>query len=507
MANHRIVVKNTLFLYFRMALTMVVGLYASRVVLQQLGVTDFGIYSVVASLSMLFAFLNFGISSSFQRYLSVEISSGVTAAVQRCLSTCLLACVLLAAIVLFIINPLSLGILLTVIDIPAGRMPDAIFVLQFSMLIMAADLFKTCLQSLIIAHERMSFFAYISIVEAILKLCAVLLLAFFCGDKLRIYMWLLLCVALLVLTAYGVYCRLKFAGLRFSLRGGRRRLREIFSFTGWNTLASFADLCYMQGSNVLLNMFFGVALNATMGITNQVKNAFYSFSRNIQMAANPHMIKEYAQGDYASFARLTEAISKISFLLLLVLGLPLALNTDYVLELWLTTRPPMAVSFIRLMIVFCLVDSLVGPLWVAMQARGELRTYQIVMSTGWLLSLPATYAAFSLGAAPQWVIGIQIIFNAVLLAIRLWFAVRYCNIDLRDYLTSVVLPLAVTSIVGSIVPVAIALYTDGLIRLGVTIAATSVTVPATAWFVAMSANERNAVKEFIHRKFSHGTHR
>lgn len=505
MANHKLVFKNTLFLYVRVFLSMAIGLYTSRVVLRELGVDNFGIYSVVGSLSMMFGYLNYGISSSLQRFMSCEIALNNQNGLRKCFATSLQAAIYLSLLLFFLCETVGLWALTDIIDIPAGRESDAMFVFQVSILILVIELFKTCCISLIIAEERMSFFAYISIAESLLKLLIVFMLAMLPGNKLRTYVLLLAGVSLIVIGCYIAYCRIKFPEVRFTLRGGRERLREIFSFTGWNTLASFADLCYMQGSNIILNVFYGVAYNATMGITNQVKNALYSFSKNLQTAANPHLTKEFAQGEYGSFSKLAVMISVLSCLLLYLFGLPIILNIDLILDVWLTTVPPAGPVFIRLIIIFCLIDSLVGPLWVGMQAYGKIRNYQIIMSTGWMLSLPAMWLALKLGGAPESILLIQIAFNLMLLVIRLWFATRHCHIRLRDYLTDVVLRLAATIVLSGAIPLLLSLaISGGTARFIATTAATLITVPVCTLFVAISSNDRTALLTLVKTRLSHG---
>lgn len=503
MANHKLVFKNTLFLYVRVFISMAIGLYTSRVILRELGVDNFGIYSVVGSLSMMFGYLNYGISSSLQRFMSCEIALNNINGLRKCFASSLQAAIYLSLLLFLLCETVGIWALTDIIDIPPGRESDAMFVFQVSIVILVIELFKTCCLSLIIAQERMSFFAYVSIAESFLKLIIVFMLALFPGNSLRAYILLLAAVSMMVLGSYIVYCRMKFPAVRFSLRGGRERLREIFSFTGWNTLASFADLCYMQGSNIILNVFYGVAYNATMGITTQIKNALFSFSKNLQTAANPHLTKEFAKGEYGSFSKLAVTISVLSCLLLYLFGLPIILNIDLILDIWLTTVPPAGAIFIRLMIIFCLVDSLVGPLWVAMQAYGKIRNYQIIISTGWMLSLPAMWLVLKMGGAPESILLVQIAINSLLLAIRLWFATRYCHIRLGDYLSNVLLRLAATIVMAGALPLFLYFSIPGeIVRFFATTAATLVTVPLCTIFIAINRNDRSTLLSLVKKRLS-----
>lgn len=507
MANHKLVFKNTLFLYVRVFLSMAIGLYTSRVVLRELGVDNFGIYSVVGSLSMMFSYFNCGISSSLMRFFSYEIANDNRVGLQKYFSSSLLSAIYIGCIIILLCETVGNWALTSIIDIPPGRLSDAMFVFQASILTLVIEIFKTCFLSLIIAEERMSFFAYISIAESLLKLVIVFMLAWLPGDKLKVYAILLAAVSLLILIGYMIFCAINFPDIKVSLRKGNERIKEIFSFTGWNTLANFADLCYIQGSNIILNIFYGVAYNATMGIANQVKNALYSFSRNLQTAANPHLTKEFAQKDYTSFSQLAFTISTLSCLLLYLFGLPIMLNTDYILEIWLTNPPQDESIFIRLIIIFCLIDSLTGPMWVAMQAYGKIRNYQIIMTCGWLLSVPAMWLTLKWGGSPCSIIIVQIAFNAILLCIRILFAARFCHIDLGQYTREVILRLAATLVISGTAPLFIALsISDPLWKLIASTTAAFISVPFCALYIAISTPNRQKILSQLKKRLHHGNH-
>lgn len=503
MSGNRLIVKNTFFLYVRMFLTMGISLYASRIVLQQLGVEDFGVYSVVGSLSMFFLFLNYGVSTAIQRFLAYEIGIKNDEGLQKCFSSGIVVTILICVVLVVVGEIAGVFAIGHLLDIPPGREDDALFVYQFSLLMIVIELFRSCFQNLILAYEKMSFFAYLSIAEAVLKLTVVFLLAIFGGDKLRIYVILLTCSSLVILICYVVYSRINFPAVKITIRGGRERLRSIISFTGWNTLSSFADLCYMQGLNIVLNMFYGVVLNAAMGVTNQVKTAVLTFSKNVQFAANPHIIKEFAKGEYENFSNLIYGISRISFLVLFLPGLPIMLNTHTILSIWLTVIPSYTEIFIRLMICFALIDSLVGPLWIGMQATGKIKAYQITTSLIWIAILPTTYIIFKNGGSPQWVILTQIIFSFILIIVRLSFAHKQCHIPIKSYITRVAIPLVKTMSVSAILPVVAAYLLTGISSLIVTTILTLVSLPVATYYLGLTAKERTQVLGLIKFKLNH----
>lgn len=500
MADHKLVYKNTLFLSIRVFLSMAIGLYTSRVILYELGVIDFGIYSVVGSLSMVFGYLNYSVASSIQRFMSCEIAVENDYGLQKCFSTALLTGIYLSFVVVFLCESVGLWALDDIIDIPLGREFDAQIVYQAAVLILVIEIFKSCCLALIIAEEQMSILAYIYIAESILKLVIVFLLELTPGNKLLVYAFLLVGVSLLSLFAYIIMCRRKFPKVHFRLKGGSERIKEIFSFTGWNVLASFADVCIIQGANIVLNVFYGVAYNATIGITNQVKQAVYSFSKNVQAAANPHLTKEFARGEFKSFSSSVVSISVVSFVITFLLGLPVLLNTQTILNIWLINIPPAGAIFIRLMITFCIIDSLVGPMWTSMQAYGKIRTYQIIITVSWFLSIPAMWLTLKFGALPESVLKVQIIFDVLILAIRVIFGVKYCHINLRDYLCNTVLRILAIVVVGGFLPFVISLCMTGVLCLVVSTFVSFLSVPTATLLVGFPKAQRVKVLTFIRNK-------
>lgn len=501
MSNNRLIAKNTLFLYVRMFLTLCISLYTSRIVLDQLGVVDFGIYSVVGSLSLFFIFMNYGIATSIQRYLSYAIGINDSKELQRCFSAGLMAVILIGIIVMILgesIGPLMIKYL---IDIPSGRTSDAYFVFQFTLVTLVITVTTGCFEALILSYERMAFFAYLAVAEALMKLTLAILLPILPGDKLRIYAILLAVISAITLICHVAYIRHTIQGIQITLRNCKARLRSIFSFAGWNTLSSFADLCHLQGSNLILNSFFGVTLNAAMGITNQVKHTVCNFSRSIQVAANPNIVKTYARGDIYDYSNLVYLISKISFLLLLLIGIPILLNIETILSLWLTVIPPYTVILVRLMIVFCLLDNLVGPLWIAMQATGKIKTYQIIISVTWLLSLPTMYLILCAGYGPQTILITQICFSTITLVIRLVFADRCCHLPFKDYTCNVLLPVFRVSVVSIAIPtIAMHHMNGGVNTLLITTFLSAVITLIATYFLGLNDAERKITIEFFNRK-------
>lgn len=374
-SNSKRIAKNTLLLYFRMILIMVVSLYTSRIILNELGVEDFGIYNLVAGVVILFSFLSNAMITATQRYLSIAIGKKDEKYIQAVFSTSLLSHFFLIFFIFLAAETIGLWLINAKLEIPADRMSATNFVYQLAILTTCVNIIRIPYNASIIANERMSFFAYVSIVETFLKLAVVWALAITPGDKLVIYSFLLLLVAIVIDIAYWYYCQRFLLANKFYLKTNKKLFVELTSFSVWNLFGGLADIGYKQGTNIILNLFWGVSINAVLGITNQIRNALVPFIGNLQLAVNPQMVKSYALGDYEYFKILVYRISKYSYFLMLIIVFPIIFNIDLILELWLKNPPEHTAIFAILTSVYCLVDSLTGPLWAAMQAGGKIKRF------------------------------------------------------------------------------------------------------------------------------------
>lgn len=504
MASNKLIVKNTVFMAVRMVITMSISLYTSRVVLAQLGFESFGIYNVVGALALLMGFFNSALAYAMQRFMNVELGLTGGKNMQRVFAACCVCTLLISGVFIVIAELLGNWMLSDFLSIPEGRMGDARIVFQLSLLIVVFELLRVPYNSLIIAHEKMAFFAYNSIVEAVLKLAVVIALSLVAGNKLLIYMWLLVGVAVVITGSYVVYSRHNFSNIGFSFRASATDVKSIGKFAGWNLLTCVSDLAFLQGSPMVLNVFFGVTLNATMGVANSVKTAVYAVTRGMQVASNPQIVKSFASGDYDGFTNLVLRISKLSFYIVLFIGLPILLNTEYILSLWLEAIPPQGAIFVRLMIVFCIVDSLTGPLWISMQATGKIALYQIIMSAGWLLSLPIIWFGYDFGFPPYWLLAVWIIIDFVLLWVRLVFNEKYCRIRVSDYFRRVLWPIVKVVAAACVVWVIcfISNYGSELQQLLITGSLSCVLMAVAICFLGADREERQVINKLL-AKFSH----
>ena len=464
-SNSKRIAKNTLLLYFRMILIMVVSLYTSRIILNELGVEDFGIYNLVAGVVILFSFLSNAMITATQRYLSIAIGKKDEKYIQAVFSTSLLSHFFLIFFIFLAAETIGLWLINAKLEIPADRMSATNFVYQLAILTTCVNIIRIPYNASIIANERMSFFAYVSIVKTFLKLAVVWALAITPGDKLVIYSFLLLLVAIVIDIAYWYYCQRFLLANKFYLKTNKKLFVELTSFSVWNLFGGLADIGYKQGTNIILNLFWGVSINAVLGITNQIRNALVPFIGNLQLAVNPQMVKSYALGDYEYFKILVYRISKYSYFLMLIIVFPIIFNIDLILELWLKNPPEHTAIFAILTSVYCLVDSLTGPLWAAMQAGGKIKRFQIVTGICLLLNLPVSYLFLMYGYAPSVVLIIQIVITGFTVGVRVLFVKYYLQFSIRNYVREVIFPIVFVTALS--LPIALYIYaeTGGYYRL------------------------------------------
>ena len=436
--THKRIAKNTLLLYLRTAIGLIVSLYTSRVILRVLGAEDYGIYSVVGGIVMLFAFLNVGMWEAIIRYFSYELGREDKARLAATFSTAVNIFIVLWSIVFLLAETVGLWFLNYKMNIPADRMYAANWVYQCSIVTFLVNLLSIPYNASIIAHEQMKAFAYISILEVSLKLLIVFMLLWLGGDKLIIYALLMLGVTVSIFLLYRAYCRRHFGECRYRLGIDRALFREMFGFVSWNFVGNMGNSIRFYGTNILLNLFFGPTVNAAQAIANQVNTAVFSFVSNFQMAIKPQIIKQYAAGDMAETVSLIYRCARYSFFLMMIMVVPVLTNTDYLLRLWLQNAPAHTAAFLRLTLIATLLVSMWGGLATVVQTTGRIRLFQICISSLMLMTLPVSYIALCIWDQPTAVFYIAIAIEVVSLVTRAILANRQVNIRLARYLLTVV---------------------------------------------------------------------
>ena len=499
--NNKRIAKNTLLLYIRMFLMMGITLYTSRVVLQMLGVDDFGIYNVVGGIVVLFSFINNAMVASTQRFLNFELGRGNGEEAQKVFAASLNIYLVIVVVFILLAETVGLWFLNRYINIPSERVVAANWVYQASLVATALNFVRMPYNAAIIAYERMSFYAYTSIVEAVLKLGIVFLLYFFV-DKLIAYSWLVSVVAMLILLMYVFFCHQMFAICRHhTFIYDKRRYTALVSFSSWSLFGSLANVGASQGLNILLNIFFGVFVNAAMGIANQVSSAINLFVGNFQTAFNPQIVKSYASGEKERFINLIINTSKYSYYLLFLIALPCFICCNEILQLWLGEVPPHSVSFCRLLIIFSLIDAVQGPLWVSAQATGKIRNYQLLMSFLMLLNLPVTYIILKITAIPELAIAVRILFSLITAVFRVVYLKHLFLFPLMRYVKEVVLTCVVISVTSLLLPCWMYLYIDEFFRLCCTIFLCLICTFISIYFIGFSRGEKmiviRAIKKYL----------
>ena len=433
----RRIARNTVLLYFRMFVLMAVGLVTSRVVLRSLGADEFGIYSAVAGIVMLFTLLTASLSTAISRFLTVELGRGDAEQLRRVFATSVMIQLLLSALIVVLAEPAGLWWISHRMVLPAGRIPAAQWVLQLSLLSLVIQLVSVPYNAAIIAHERMDAFAWISLFEAFGKLAVAYALTVSEGDRLILYAGLLAAVSFVTRLLYGLFCRRHFAESRYRLRLDRPLFKEIFSFAGWNFIGAGAGILRDQGGNQLLNLFFGTVANAAWGIAAQVSGTVQKFVTSFTTALNPQITKSYASGERDYMFRLIFRGSRISVYLLLLVVLPVVFNADFLTTLWLGDVPEGTVLFIRLVLVYLTVEAVSFTMVTAMLATGDIRDYQIVVGGLSLLNLPVDWVLLHYGAPAHCIYVVAIVIAFCCLAARLVMLHRMIGLAVGRFLTEV----------------------------------------------------------------------
>lgn len=421
-----------------MLFTMALNLYISRIVLNVLGVENFGIYNVVGGVVAMFAFLNAAMAVSTQRFLSFELGCQNKLQLKKVFSTAVSVHCLLGLIVLILAETIGLWFVNNKLNFPLERIFAVNVVYQCSVFSFFFLILRVPYQAGIIAYEKMGIYAYISIFEVVLKLGIALLLTRFGSDKLILYAILLLISVIIVTFVYKIYCSKYFEELRFRFIWDRQLFKTMTSYAGWSLFGSGASVIYDQGINILLNIFFSPVVNAARAIAFQVNTAILSFTSNFQIAVNPQIVKSYATGDRQYMMSLIFQSSKYSFFLLFLIALPVLLETDILLKFWLNIVPEYAVVFCKLIIIDTLIGCVSYPLMIASQATGKIRLYQFTVGSILLLNLPFTYFLLKLGFGPQYSMYVSIGLSIIALGARLIILRKLILLNIRAYVRSVI---------------------------------------------------------------------
>lgn len=490
--NTKRIAKNTLMLYVRMLIIIIVGLYTSRVVLNVLGESDFGTYAVVGGIVSMFSFLNASLSGASARFITFELGGGNLERLKSVFAGSLTVHIIIAAIVFLLAETIGLWLLETKLVIPVHRMQAARIIYQFSVISCLISITQVPYNAIIIAHEKMQVYAYIGILEVLLKLGVVISLLFFNTDKLILYGVLICVVSFIIAFIYRWYCIRKFKECRFALTFDKKILYPMLSFSGWDFYGNFSVAVKGQGVNVILNLFFGTLVNAASGIASQVQSVLASFANNFLLTIKPQVVKKYAAGQINSMINLVMVSSKMAFALVLFFSLPLILENEFVLKIWLKNVPQYAVVFCQFSLIINLFAALFTPILYSIHAIGRVKFMSIVSGTIYMLSLPLTYLFLKMGGSPIVPYILMVFIHLMVCFSYLWSLKRELkNFSVRYFIKNVLGVCLSIVLVSSIIPCFLILYfPSGWLRLFLVSGACIVLILLTTYYWAFDKNTR-----------------
>lgn len=495
------IAKNTLFMFFRMLLVVGIGLYTSRVVLNTLGIDDFGIYNIVGSIVVFLAFFKNALTNATYRFLAYELGKKDMAQLSRTFAMSLNINALLAGI-LFV--ALEIGGTLVInysLNIEPARLPAANWVFQFSILCFIIEILKTPYNSSIIAHERMDFYALTSIIEVLLKLGIVYCLLIVDWDKLILYAALIALVALIIGLWHVFYCLRHFSETHYHPFWDKKMLGQLLSYSGLSVVVNAADVTVNQFNNFCFNIFGGVVVNAAMGIVNQVNATLNNFLSSFTQSFNPQIIKSYAEGDRDYFMKLIFSTSKVSYFLLFAAAFPLFTFIDFILQIWLGTVPPMTGTFIRLVIVYMLLDSFSTPLWQAVHATGRLAVHQILIAAIKILNIPLSWYLLSHGYPIASPLVVWVALNGVCTIARIIYMRFLIGLPLKNYFREVIGRIVSISALSILLPLYYYYYHgDGWDSLITTSASFFICYLPLIYYIGLNERERTLLTTLLKKK-------
>ena len=501
------IANNTLMLYVRMFFNLIVSLYTSRLLLQALGVQDYGVYSVVGGFVSMFSMVSSSLSAASSRFLTFELGKEDNGDMRSVFATSFTIQVGLAIIVLILCESVGLWFLHNKMTIPEGRMAVAGLVFQFSVVTFLTSILIVPFNASIIAHERMGFFAYISIFEIMAKFVIVLFLAFSKAsfDRLAVYAAMMMVATLVTQTICYLYCHKHFPECSFRIDFNKSRYGELLGFASWNFVGTTASVLSDQGVNMIMNVVFGPAVNAARGLSVTVSNIVNNFINNFTMAINPQITKSYAAGDLKYMNFLVFRGARFSLYMMMILAIPIELETDFLLDLWLVTVPEHTVNFVRLVLLLSFAAIFSNILGMAQMSTGKIRNYQLIIGGITILNFPLSWILMKAGAAPEVAYLINVVTVLFCMVARLIFAHRHIGLDIKAYLNQVALNVLVVTAISLALPLTLRLMMpEGWCRFLVVSSVSVIISSAAAYFIGCDRAEREFIrgyaKQIISRK-------
>uniref|UniRef100_UPI0040573DBB lipopolysaccharide biosynthesis protein n=1 Tax=Alistipes sp. TaxID=1872444 RepID=UPI0040573DBB len=477
---------------------MLVQLYASRVMLSVLEESDYGIYNVVAGIVILFSFLNTALSSATQRYLTLSIGQNDLTKASKIFNTSRFTHLVIALLIGIIAEVFGLWFISSKMNIPPNRMRAALWVFQLSLISFCLQVLRVPYNAIIIAYEKMSFYAFASIAEAIIKLANVYLLLLLPGDKIIIFSILSATSVLLINAIYITYCKKSFNICREKTPQDLSLFKELLSFSGWNLLGHTSNVAATQGLNILLNIFVGLVANAAMGIVNQVTMATNAFVSGFQVAYTPQLVKLYASGRNQDLFSLIFSATRLSYFLILIVGLPIIIFCEELFHLWLNDVPEYSVQFTRLFIIYHMIDSLTNPLWNTINATGKIKLYQSIMAFLTMLNIPIAYIILRMGGDPSWAVATRVLISAFLYIIRIFYLKIIINFPIWEYAKVIGLKIIPLTVFSTIIPIYLhSLETNSNLEAIIFPFISALSTSAVIFAIGLTVEERTSIKKKV----------
>lgn len=494
-------VKNTGFLFLRLLLTLGVGLFTSREVLRILGVDEYGLYNLVGTLVVMFAFLQTALTNATSRYLTFDLGAGNTDKLRKTFSMSMNTELALCAIVIVLTEAIGPWFIYHYLDIPGDRVGAAMWVYQISLLNFVIGIIRTPFNSLIIAHERMDYYALTSIFEAVGKLAVVYLLLAGPKDKLVAFALYQTLLALGILGWMYFYCKKHFAECKYSRYWDKTLFLKLLGYSGYSMLVSGADMSVKQGISIFFNKFGGLVANAGLGLATNVQNKMWGFLLSFGQSYSPQIIKSYAAGEKEYFHKLLYSSSKFSYFLYFLIAFPIMLNVDYLLDLWLVDVPANAGLYVNLMIGFSIFESFGTPLITAVHATGNLKIHQILMAAIKLMVLPVSWLMLRKGQPVGSVLAVYMLANLVCAIARIIWMHYLIGLDIKDYCSKVMWRIIYVTALSTALPLLLASRLDNPLAMLVASSLSFVVIYiAVIYLTGMDRDEKDIANGLI-RKF------
>jgi len=501
--NKQRLLKNTVYLYIRQIFTLLVSLYTSRLTLSILGVSDFGVYAAVGGVTAMLSIITSSLSSSGQRYMSIELGRNNREKLGKVFNAFAQIQFSIGFVFLLLAETLGYWFVANKLVIPAERMTVAVYVFHISIISCVVSILNAPYNALLVAHENMSWIAVLSITEAVVRLALVYSLTFISYDKLLFYALFLLFVQILYRIISLVYCRVKYPESKMVMHFERPLYFQMLKFASWNMLSNGAILCFIQGANILINLFFGPIVNGAYTVAYQAYSGIRSFCSSFQLASNPQIIKSYTSKDLSEMHTLIFFVCKISFFLIFLFSLPFLLKADYIMHLWLKEVPEHTTYFFILMLIYAYCDVLAYPLDISAQATDKIKNYCIVISIVVIMILPITYILYNVGMVPESIYYVAICVSFASIIIRLAMLRKLISINILNFMRKVLIPAVQVSLLSLVIPLFISRYFgNNLISFVLFASIVYVQTAAIIFFLGINRQERAKCVDIVKKRLN-----